>query len=45
MLVIEPTNGRILTQWSQINWTTVEANVRRLQGRIYRAARRVSMRR
>ena len=38
MLVIEPTNGRELTHWSQTNWTAVEANVRRLQGRIYRAA-------
>jgi RNA-directed DNA polymerase len=38
MLVIEPTKGRELTPWSQINWTAVEANVRRLQGRIYRAA-------
>jgi RNA-directed DNA polymerase len=38
MLVIEPTNGRELTHWSQINWTAVEANVRHLQGRIYRAA-------
>jgi RNA-directed DNA polymerase len=38
MLVIEPTNGRALTHWSQINWTAVEANVRHLQGRIYRAA-------
>jgi RNA-directed DNA polymerase len=38
MLVIEPTNGRELTHWSQMNWTAVEANVRHLQGRIYRAA-------
>jgi RNA-directed DNA polymerase len=38
MLVIEPTNGRELTHWSQINWTAVAANVRHLQGRIYRAA-------
>jgi RNA-directed DNA polymerase len=38
MLVIEPTKGRELTHWSQINWTGVEANVRRLQSRIYRAA-------
>ena len=38
MLVIEPTNGRALPHWSQINWTAVEANVRHLQGRIYRAA-------
>ena len=37
MLVIEPTKGRELTHWSQINWTGVEANVRRLQSRIYRA--------
>ena len=38
MLVIEPTNGRALPHWSQINWTAVEANVRHLQGRISRAA-------
>jgi RNA-directed DNA polymerase len=38
MLVIEPTSERELTPWSSINWTRVEANVRRLQGRIYRAA-------
>jgi RNA-directed DNA polymerase len=38
MLIIEPTNGRELTQWADINWSAVEANVRRLQGRIYRAA-------
>src|SRR4029453_1560601 len=38
MLVIEPTKGRELTHWSQINWTGAEANVRRLQSRIYRAA-------
>ena len=38
MLVIEPTNGRELTHWSQMHWTAVEANVRHLQGRIYRAA-------
>jgi retron-type reverse transcriptase len=38
MLVIEPTKGRELTHWSQSNWTAVEANVRRLQGRLYRAA-------
>jgi len=38
MLVIAPTKGRELTHWSQINWTGVEANVRRLQSRIYRAA-------
>ena len=38
MLVMEPTNGRELTHWSQMNWTAVEANVCHLQGRIYRAA-------
>jgi RNA-directed DNA polymerase len=38
MLVIEPTNGRELPHCSQSNWTAVEANVRHLQGRIYRAA-------
>ena len=38
MLIIEQTNGRELTRWANINWSAVEANVRRLQGRIYRAA-------
>jgi RNA-directed DNA polymerase len=38
MLVMEPTNGRVLPHWSQLNWTAVEANVRQLQGRISRAA-------
>lgn len=38
MPVIERNNGWELTHWSQVNWTGVEANVRRLQGRIYRAA-------
>jgi RNA-directed DNA polymerase len=38
MLVIEPTKGRALTHWAQMNWTRVETNVRRLQNRIYRAA-------
>ncbi len=38
MLVIESTKGRLLTNWSEINWTTVERNVKRLQGRIFRAA-------
>jgi RNA-directed DNA polymerase len=37
MLVIEQTNGRELERWSDINWTTVEGNVRHLQGRIFRA--------
>jgi RNA-directed DNA polymerase len=37
MLVIEQTNGRNLTRWSDINWTAVEGNVRHLQGRIFRA--------
>ena len=40
MLVIEPTNGRRLTDWSAINWTAVERNVKHLQGRIFRAAKR-----
>ena len=44
MLVIEPTNGHELTHWSQMNWTAVEANVRHLQGRIYRAATLASSR-
>ena len=38
MLVIEPTSGREL-QWQDINWTAATASVRRLQGRIFRAAR------
>ena len=38
MLVIEQTNGRELKRWSDINWTAVEANVRCIQGRIFRAA-------
>ena len=39
MLVIEQTKGRSLTDWSQISWTAVERNVKRLQGRIFRAVR------
>ncbi len=39
MLVIEPTKGRGLTDWSEINWTAVERNVKRVQGRIFRAAK------
>ena len=38
MLVIDPTNGPTPTRWADINWAGVEASVRRLQGRIYRAA-------
>ncbi len=38
MLIIEPTHGQELTHWSQINWSAVEATVRRLPGRLYRAA-------
>src|SRR4030095_7521945 len=38
MLVIEPTKGRELTHWSQINWTGLEPKLRLLQSRIYRAA-------
>ena len=38
MLVIAPTKGRERTHWSQMHWTGVEAHVRRLQSRIYRAA-------
>lgn len=37
MRVIEPTNGQRPTHWSHINWTQTEANVRRIQGRIFRA--------
>ena len=39
MLVIEPTKGRWLTDWSEINWTAVEGNVKRVQRRIFRAAK------
>jgi len=35
---MEPTKGRERTHWSQMNWTGVEAHVRRLQSRLYRAA-------
>ncbi len=38
MLVIEPTTGHQHSGWPGINWSKVEASVRRLQGRIYRAA-------
>ena len=34
----EQTGGRGQTAWSEINWTTTEAIVKRLQDRIYRAA-------
>ncbi len=44
MLVIEPTKGRGLTDWSEINWTAVERNVKHLQGRIFRAAKRKAAR-
>jgi RNA-directed DNA polymerase len=37
MLVIERTKGRDL-KWQDINWTAVEGSVRRIQGRIFRAA-------
>jgi hypothetical protein len=37
MLVIEQTNERELKRWSDINWTAAEANVRCIQGRIFRA--------
>ena len=39
MLVIEPTKGQFIERWSDINWTKVERTVKRLQGRIFRAAR------
>lgn len=39
MLVIEPTKGQYVERWSDINWTKVERTVKRLQGRIFRAAR------
>jgi RNA-directed DNA polymerase len=38
MHVIEPTPGRQL-KWQDVNWTAATATVRRLQGRIFRAAR------
>ncbi len=44
MLVIEPTKGRRLTDWSKINWTAVEGHVKRVQGRIFRAAKRKAAR-
>ena len=34
----EQTNEREQTTWSEIDWAAAEAAVRRLQGRIYRAA-------
>lgn len=39
MLVIEPTRGQYVERWSDINWTTVEKTVKRLQERIFRAAK------
>jgi RNA-directed DNA polymerase len=36
-IFIEQTDRRTLPQWEQINWHHVEANVRRIQERIYRA--------
>jgi RNA-directed DNA polymerase len=37
VLVVEQTEGRELTRWANINWSAAEGNVRRLQGRIFRA--------
>jgi RNA-directed DNA polymerase len=34
----EQTNERILKSWADIDWATTEGHVRRLQGRIFRAA-------
>lgn len=34
----ERTGERRLTSWADIDWATAEENVRRLQGRIFRAA-------
>lgn len=34
----EPTDERRLTSWADIDWATTEENVRRMQGRIFRAA-------
>ena len=39
MYIIEQTKGHTLTHWGQINWHRVERTVKRLQGRIFRAAR------
>ena len=39
MLIIEQTKERSLTDWNQLNWTAIERNVKRLQGRIFRAVR------
>ena len=39
MLIIERTKGRKLTLWRQINWSAAERNVKRLQGRIFRAVK------
>ena len=36
---IEPTKGQALPTWADIDWHAVEANVGRLQERIYRATR------
>lgn len=38
MVIIDPANGPELTRWADINWSSVDASVRRMQGRIYRAA-------
>jgi len=43
MPCIEQTSGRDLTAWSAIDWTAVAGTVRRLQGRIFRAAARGEM--
>ncbi len=36
---IEPIRGQTLPTWADIDWHAVETNVRRLQGRIYRATK------
>jgi RNA-directed DNA polymerase len=38
MIFIEPTKGPTEPSWADIDWHTVETNVKRLQERIYRAA-------
>ena len=37
MIFIEPTKGQTEPSWADIDWHTVETNVKRLQERIYRA--------
>ena len=41
----EQTEGREPMEWSDVDWTATEAAVRRLQDRIFRAAKPVTARR